>query len=64
MKVENEMSNNENYFRKVQRLARDANRTASGFLKEHKVGETISEYGQKAQQVVSQKYQELDVECH
>jgi hypothetical protein len=62
MKVENEMSNNENYFRKVQRLARDANRTASGFLKEHKVGETISEYGQKAQQVVSQKYQELDLD--
>jgi hypothetical protein len=62
MKVENEMSNNENYFRKAQRLARDANRMASGFLKEHKVGETISEYGQKAQQVVSKKYQELDLD--
>ncbi|MEP1933332.1 MAG: hypothetical protein ABJJ37_18820, partial [Roseibium sp.] len=62
MKVENEMSNDENSFRKVQRRARDAKRTASGFLKEHKVGETISEYGQKADQVVSQKYQELGLD--
>lgn len=62
MKIENEMSNNENAFRKAQRLARDAKRTASGFLKVHKVGENISEYGQKAHQVLSQKYQELDLD--
>lgn len=62
MKIENEMSNNENAFRKAQRLALDAKRTANGYLKEHKVGENISEYGKKAHQVFSQKYQELDLD--
>ena len=62
MQIENEMSNNENAFRKAQRRARDAKRAASGFLKEHKVEETISEYGQKAHQVASIKYKELDLD--
>lgn len=56
------MINDDNAFRRAQRFARDAKRSANRLLKERRVSENITEYGQKAHHLASQKFQDYGLE--